>query len=82
MTTATQKITMKTLARQKAEVRAKIVRQHNNISRKYWDTIAPFYRLGNSPISILGKFSTGFAVVQGIITSLRMVSKVRNFFRR
>ncbi len=77
-----QKITMTALARQKAEVKAKISRKHDHIAKTYWDTIAPFYRLGNSPISILGKLSTSFAVVQGLWTGLRLVAKARNFFRR
>ena len=36
------KITMKSLARQKADVRAKIARQHSELSQTYWDTLALF----------------------------------------
>ena len=69
------KITMKSLARQKADVRAKIARQHSELSQTYWDTLAPFYRLGNSPFSVLKRFSVGVALFEGAVTSLRMKEK-------
>ena len=76
------KVTMKTLACRKAEVRAKITRQHEIIAKDYWAVVAPVYRLGNSPLTLFGKFSTGFAVFQGIFTSLRLVWKIRKIFHR
>lgn len=78
----TSKITMKTLARQKAEVRAKIARQHSELTQSYWDALAPFYRMGNSPFSILKNFSVSVALFEGVITSLRMIRKIRGLFRR
>ena len=72
------KITMKSLARQKA----KIARQHSELSQTYWDTLAPFYRLGNSPFSVLKRFSVGVALFEGAVTSLRMIRKVRSLFRK
>ena len=63
------KITMKSLARQKADVRAKIARQHSELSQTYWDTLAPFYRLGNSPFSVLKRFQK-FSIFQMNILSL------------
>lgn len=76
------KITMKSLARQKAEIRAKIARQHNELAQIYWDTLAPFYRMGNSPFSILKRFSVSVALFEGIITSLRMIRKIRSLFKK
>ena len=76
------KITMKSLARQKADVRAKMARQHSELSQTYWDTLAPFYRLGNSPFSVLKRFSVGVALFEGAVTSLRMIRKVRSLFRK
>ncbi len=76
------KITMKSLARQKAEVRAKIARQHSELAQTYWDTLAPFYRMGNSPFSIMKRFSVSVALFEGIITSLRMFRKIRGLFRK
>ena len=60
------KITMKSLARQKADVRAKIARQHSELSQTYWDTLAP----------------VGVALFEGAVTSLRMIRKVRSLFRK
>lgn len=76
------KMTMKTLARRKAEVRAKISRKHEDMTKMYWDTLAPVYRLGNSPFSFVRKFSTGFALLEGIITSMRLVWRIRKIFRK
>ena len=76
------KITMKSLARQKAEVRAKIARHHSELTQTDWDTLAPFYRMGNSPFSILKRFSVSVALFEGIITSLRMFRKIRGLFRK
>ena len=76
------KITMKSLARQKADVRAKIARQHSELSQTYWDTLAPFYRLGNSPYSVQKQFSEDEAQFERAVTSLRMIRKVRSLFRK
>ncbi|MCD7710739.1 MAG: hypothetical protein LUI04_05255 [Porphyromonadaceae bacterium] len=78
----TTKITMSALVRQKAEIRAKILRKNDEFSRIYWDTLAPFYRLGNSPLSLLKHLSVGFAFFNGILTSVRLVRRVKSWFRR
>lgn len=76
------KMTMKMLARRKAEVRAKISRKQEAMTKMYWDTLAPVYRLGNSPFSLVRKFSTGFALFEGILTSMRLVWRIRKIFRK
>lgn len=79
---STSKITMKTLTRQKAEIRAKIARQHSELAQTYWDAMAPFYRMGNSPLSLLKNFSVSMALFEGAITSLRLIRKIRGLFRK
>lgn len=48
---STSKITMKTLTRQKAEIRAKIARQHSELVQIYWDAMGPL--LSNGKFSAL-----------------------------
>lgn len=79
---STSKITMKTLTRQKAEIRAKIARQHSELAQIYWDAMAPFYRMGYSPLSLLKNFSVSVALFEGVIASLRLIRKIRGLFRK
>lgn len=79
--TPTPKITLEDIARQKAELLAQINEQKAAMTSTARAIFAPLAPAATKADSLMRSFNTGMAVFDGVVLGMKMIRKVRRYFR-
>lgn len=74
-------MTLEYLVYRKRELKKQISRQEAVIQASY-KKMTSVFRMSVSPAAIVGGFTKGFAIFDGLMLGIRMIRKLRRLFRR
>ncbi len=74
-------VTLEEITRQKMEIRRRIKEQKQNMQASATELFAPV-KAANKIELIMNSVNSGMAVVDGVMTGMRLMRRVRGYFRR
>lgn len=73
------KMTLEEIASRKAELKQDLEIQKNIILASFKEVSEPFNM--TSPLKLVKNFSSGFAIFEGVMFGLKIIRRVRGFFK-